>query len=180
MNRYWPAAIACSLMALAPLGAHAASAQEIDARVHEALGELYRTSSAAKDLGAKARGTLVFPKVIKGGVGVGGGFGEGALEVGGATKGYYNVASASVGFQLGVQEQSVVLMFMTDEALRRFRDSHGWKVGVDGSVAIAKFGAGETIDTETVQKPIIGFVFSNKGLMYDLTLEGAKISRVEK
>jgi len=180
MKLHWPLAILASLLAVAPLTARAASAEEIDARVREALGELYKSSSAAKELGAKARGTLVFPKVIKGGVGVGGGFGEGALEVGGHTAGYYDVASASVGFQLGVQEQSVVIMFMTDEALKRFQASHGWKAGVDGSVAIAKFGVGESIDTETARKPIVGFVFSNKGLMYDLSLEGAKITRVVK
>jgi lipid-binding SYLF domain-containing protein len=180
MKLQWPIAALCTFLALTPALARAASAEEIDARVRESLAELYKTHSAAHDLGSRARGTLVFPKVIKGGIGIGGGYGEGALLVGGRTTAYYNVASASIGFQLGVQEQSVVILFMTDAALQRFRDSHGWKAGVDGSVAIANFGAGESIDTETAQKPIIGFVYSNKGLMYDLSLEGAKITRLKK
>lgn len=180
MKLRFPMAVLCALVVLAPAASRAASTEEINARVRESLDELYKESPAAKDLAAKSHGTLVFPKVIKGGVGVGGGYGEGALLVDGKPAAYYNVASASVGFQLGVQEESVVLMFLDEQALKRFRDSHGWKAGVDGSVAIAKFGAGESIDTQTAQKPIVGWVFGNKGLMYDLSLEGAKITRLKK
>lgn len=180
MKLRFPMAVLCALVALAPAASRAASTEEINARVRESLEELYKESPAAKDLAAKSRGTLVFPKVIKGGVGVGGGYGEGALLLDGKPAAYYNVASASVGFQLGVQEESVVLMFLDEKALKRFRESHGWKAGVDGSVAIAKFGAGESIDTQTAQKPIVGWVFGNKGLMYDLSLEGSKITRLEK
>jgi lipid-binding SYLF domain-containing protein len=180
VNLRIPAAWLLAALALAPLAGRAATAEETDARVRGALGELYRTSAAARELAGRARGTLVFPRVIKGGVGIGGGYGEGALLVGAHTAAYYSIASASIGFQLGVQEQSVVLLFMTDLAVAKYRDSRGWKAGVDGSVAIANLGAGESIDTETAQKPIIGFVFSNKGLMYNLTLEGAKITRLKR
>jgi lipid-binding SYLF domain-containing protein len=69
---------------------------------------------------------------------------------------------------------------MTDKSLAKFRNSKGWKAGVDGSVALATLGAGGAIDSETARKPIIGFIFSNKGLMYNLTFEGSKISRMEK
>lgn len=160
--------------------ASAASKQEIDARVADALQNLYKTSGAAKSLAGQAHGILVFPRVVKGGVGIGGEYGEGALLIGGHAVDYYNVASASVGFQLGLQRKSEVIMFMTDEALKHFRDSDGWKAGVDGSVAIATLGAGGEIDTTTVRKPIIGFVFSNQGLMYNLTLEGSKITRIKR
>ncbi len=160
--------------------AAAASREELDAHVHEAIQDFYRTSAAGKELAGKAAGMLVFPSIIKAGFGVGGEFGEGALRIGQGTVGYYNIASASVGFQIGVQEKSVVILFMTGDALAKFRASKGWKAGVDGSVAIATLGAGEALDTETLKKPIIGFVFSNKGLMYNLTLEGSKITRIEK
>ncbi len=180
MTRRIVLALLLSVLACLPLAGIAATAEELDARVRGAEGELYKTSAAAKELAGRARGMLVFPRIIKGGVGVGAGYGEGALLVGGHTLAYYNMASASVGFQLGLQEQSVVILFMTEAALEKFRGSKGWKAGVDGSVAIANFGAGESIDTETAQKPIIGFVFSNKGLMYNLTLEGAKITRLKK
>jgi lipid-binding SYLF domain-containing protein len=123
---------------------------------------------------------LVFPRVIKAGIGIGGEYGEGALLSGGRTVGYYNIASASIGFQLGAQAKGIAILFMTDKALADFRKRKGWKVGVDGSVAIAKFGAGEELDTETARKPIIGFVFANKGLMYNLTLEGSKITQIKK
>jgi lipid-binding SYLF domain-containing protein len=79
-----------------------------------------------------------------------------------------------------VQEKSVAILFMTADSLAKFRESKGWKAGVDGSIAIATLGAGKSLDTETARNPIIGFVYSNKGLMYNLTLEGSKITQIEK
>jgi lipid-binding SYLF domain-containing protein len=118
--------------------------------------------------------------VVKAGLGVGGEYGEGALRIDTETVGYYNTVAASVGFQLGAQSKTVILLFMTAEALADFRESNGWEVGVDGSVALVSIGAGGSLDTHTLQQPIIGFVFNNKGLMYNLTLEGSKISEIEK
>jgi lipid-binding SYLF domain-containing protein len=92
--------------------------------------------------------------------------------------GYYNLISASFGFQLGVQERSVIIMFMTQDALIGFEQRAGWKVGVDGSVAIITLGIGGSIDTDKVVSPVIGFILDQKGLMYNLTLEGSKISRI--
>jgi len=175
LPRFWMA-----LLLLCPFVASAHNHDELDARVREAVHELYQTSPTARILGAKARGMLVFPRVFKAGYGIGGEFGEGVLLTDGRTTDYYNIASASVGFQLGIQRKSVVVLFMTDDALRHFRDSEGWKVGVDTSIAIVTVGIGGEIDTDTLQKPVIGFLFSNKGLMYNLTLEGSKISRVSR
>ncbi len=158
----------------------AASAQEINAKVQEALSTLYKNSSSAKNLAGKAAGILVFPEVYKAGIGIGGEYGEGALLVGGKTQHYYNVVSASIGFQLGAQVKSEIILFMTKDALRKFRNSDGWEAGVDGSVAIATLGAGGEIDTNTAQQPIIGFIFSNKGLMYNLSIEGAKITKIDR
>ncbi|MDA8110730.1 MAG: YSC84-related protein [Betaproteobacteria bacterium] len=168
-----------SVLALgrAPTAA-AASRQEIDAKVREAVATFYRHTSAGKELAQKAAGMLVFPEVVKAGIGIGGEYGEGALLVHGKTVGYYSTASASIGFQLGAQIKSEVILFMTPTALEGFRTSKGWKAGVDGSVALATLGAGGEIDTETAKKPIIGFIFSNKGLMYNLTFEGSKITRI--
>lgn len=171
--------LAC-LLALAPVVGHAASREELDAKVREAVETLYKTSSAAKELAGHASGMLVFPAVYKGGIGIGGEYGEGALLQGGHNAGYFNLFSASVGFQLGAQRKSVVILFMTAEALKRFEDVKGFKVGVDGSVAIATLGTGGGIDSETAQKPVIGFIYSNQGLMYNLTLEGSKITRIHK
>ncbi|HEX4584534.1 MAG TPA: YSC84-related protein [Burkholderiaceae bacterium] len=174
------AAVLFFAIALSSGTAGAASTEELDAHVRQSIEDLFRSSSAAKELSAKSVGMLVFPTVVKAGFLFGAEYGEGALQLGATNLGYYNIVSASYGLQAGVQEKSVVLMFMTGDALNKFLQRKGWKVGVDGSVAIATLGVGEELDTETLKKPIIGFEFSNRGLMANLTLEGSKISRVEK
>ena len=162
------------------LTALAASKVEIDVSVEEALNPLYADSPAARKLASRAKGILVFPKVYKAGIGIGGEYGEGSLLIGGKPPTYNSIAAASIGFQLGAQMKSQVLMFMTADALNKFRQSDGWEAGVDGSVAVAQFGVGGEIDTQTAQQPIIGFIFSNKGLMYNLTLEGSKITPITR
>jgi lipid-binding SYLF domain-containing protein len=182
MNRFARPLFAAVTFLFVAAPAFAESKEVIDAEVKEALATLYKESSAARDLGAKAAGILVFPKVTKAGVGIGGEYGEGALLVGGKTNGYYSTAAGSIGLQLGVQQKSQVIMFMSKKELDKLlNDNHdGWKAGVDGSVALATLGAGGQLDTETAKKPIIGFIFSNKGLMYNLTFEGSKITRLNK
>ena len=152
--------------------------RDIDGRVRDALTELYQHSDAARTMVAQAKGVLVFPYVIKGGLILGGEYGEGALMSGGSVVDYYTMKLASFGLQIGAQRRKVILLFMTSEAYDGFLKSSAWKVGVDGSVTVAGSGAGNAIDTITAQKPIVGFVFSNAGLMFNLTLEGSKISRM--
>lgn len=123
---------------------------------------------------------MVFPSVIKAGFGIGGEYGEGALRIAGKTVDYYSTAAASIGFQLGVQSKTVILVFLDNGALKKFRNSSGWEIGVDGSVALVTVGAGGSIDTTNIKDPIVGFVFSNKGLMYNLTLEGSKITKLKR
>lgn len=158
----------------------AASREQINAEVEEAIQEFYKHTSAGKRLAQKAAGMLVFPKVYKAGIGIGGEYGEGALLVKGRTAAYYNTAAASIGFQLGAQVKSQIILFMNEKVLSDFRKSQGWQAGVDGSVALATLGAGGEITTDTIKEPIIGFIFSNKGLMYNLTFEGSKITRIER
>mgnify|MGYP001590151678 FL=1 len=165
---------------LQPVAAVAASKEEIDAKVQEAIENFYKQTSAGKRLAQKAAGMLVFPSVFKAGIGIGGEYGEGALLVKGNTVAYYNTAAASIGFQLGAQVKSQIVLFMNQNVLDSFRKSQGWQAGVDGSVALATLGAGGEINTDTMQEPIIGFIFSNKGLMYNLTFEGSKITRIER
>jgi lipid-binding SYLF domain-containing protein len=160
--------------------AAAGSAAEINAGVTSTLERLYRHIPGSHALAGRASGVLVFPTVLKAGIGVGGEYGEGAMRVGGRTVAYYNTVAASVGFQLGAQAKSVVIMFMTPDALAGFQRVDGWKVGVDGSVALITVGAGGTIDTDKITSPVIGFILDNKGLMYNLTLEGSKITRISR
>jgi lipid-binding SYLF domain-containing protein len=117
--------------------------------------------------------------VVKAGIGIGGEYGEGILLDQKKVQGYYNIISASFGFQLGVQDRSIIIMFMTQDALDGFRRRAGWKVGVDGSVTIITVGVNGSIDSDEVVSPVIGFVLDPAGLMYNLTLEGTKISRID-
>jgi lipid-binding SYLF domain-containing protein len=158
----------------------AASGREIDREVNITLDRLYRHVPGGSELAARAAAVLVFPTVIKAGIGVGGEYGEGALRIGGVTQGYYDTLAASFGFQFGAEARSIIIMFMTPGALENFRRAHGWKVGVDGSVAIITIAAGAAINTENITSPVVGIILDTKGLMYNLTLEGSKITRINR
>jgi lipid-binding SYLF domain-containing protein len=160
--------------------AEAASGPEIDANARATLEDFFRQIPSGRELANKATAVLIFPTVVKAGIGIGGEYGEGVLHVRGRTAGYFNIISASVGFQLGAQARSVIVMFMTDAALAKFERTDGWKVGVDGSIAIITIGAGGQIDTNSIRSPVVGFIFDQKGLMYNLTLEGSKITRINR
>lgn len=174
-------AMLATLIALTAFAAPAlaASAAEIDVEVNRALDAFQKIEGASSFLGI-AKGVLVFPKVYKAGIGVGGEYGEGALRINGKTVDYYSTAAASVGFQLGAQAKSIVVIFTDESALAKFRSSEGWKVGVDGSVALIDIGVGKSFDTTNIEDPVIGFVFGQKGLMYNLTLEGSKFTKLKK
>lgn len=180
MKRFVLGLLATLFCAMAMGNVQAASRAEINAKVNATLKEFYQTVKGGKELAGKASGILVFPEVVKAGFGIGGEYGEGSLLVGGKPVAYYSTAGASIGLQFGAQIKSQVILFMNADVLKRFRSSKGWKAGVDGSVALATLGAGGAIDTETAKKPIIGFIFSNKGLMYNLTFEGSKMTRIER
>lgn len=173
-------AICLSLaLSLAP-AARAATGAEIDAKVNLALDQLFRESETARALNEKAVAVLVFPDIVKGGLGFGGQYGEGALRRGGATVGYYNIAAASFGLQIGAQTFSQVIFFMTEEALAYLDSSKGFEIGADANVALANEGLGYDVTSSTVRDPIIAFVFGQKGLMAGLTIEGSKITKLEK
>ncbi len=158
----------------------AASAEKIDRESDKAL-EVFRDDvNGAEVFLSQAAGYLIFPKVYKIGIGIGGETGEGVLRIGGKTVAYYRTSAGSIGFQLGAQAKSIVIAFMTKESLQKFRDSSGWKVGVDGSVALIDVGVGKTIDSQNLTDPVIGFIFGSKGLMYNLTLEGSKFTKLDK
>lgn len=159
---------------------YAASATEIDIKVDAAVERFKSEVQGGAAFLKKASGLLVFPEVMKAGFGIGGEYGEGALRVNGKTVDYYSTAAASIGFQLGAQLKTVVLVFLNQAELDKFRNSSGWEAGVDGSVALIELGAGKDINTINMQDPIVGFVFSNKGLMYNLTLEGSKMTKLKK
>jgi len=160
--------------------ADAASKEEIDIKVNAAIERFQGEVEGGQEFLNRAKAVLVFPEVIKAGLGIGGEYGEGALRINGTSVGYYSTAAASIGFQIGAQMKTVILVFLDADALSKFQASSGWEVGVDGSVAIVEYGAGKNINSTNITDPIVGFIISNKGLMYNLTLEGSKISRLNK
>jgi lipid-binding SYLF domain-containing protein len=174
--------VSFALLALvaAPRAGEASSASEINDAANATLHRFVEQNPSAEELGRKAAGVLVFPSVLKAGIGLGGEYGEGVLIVHGNAAGYYNIISASFGFQLGVQSQSVIIMFVTEEALTQFENAYGWKVGIDGSIVIVTVGAAGSIDTDSLTSPIIGFILDQQGLMYSLSLEGSKITRITR
>jgi lipid-binding SYLF domain-containing protein len=170
-------AVAALLFSAVSLGA---TKDQIDARVQNTLIQFDQLSPTNQDLVGRAKGILVFPRVTKGGAGVAGEFGEGALRVNGQNVGYYSLASASVGLTLGVAKHDEIIMFMTQEALDKFTSTKGWAVGADTGVAVLSKGAGGDYDTKTLQRPILGFVFAEKGLIADVSLDGSKITQLNR
>jgi lipid-binding SYLF domain-containing protein len=180
ISKFFGSLVVLSLIYITSLPAYAASAEEIDIKVNHALERFRSDVDIADNFLDMAKGVLVFPEVIKAGFVLGGEYGEGALRIGGQTADYYNTASASFGFQMGAQLKTIIIIFLEQEALDKFRNSSNWEAGVDGSVALIEFGAGKEITTTSIDEPIIGFIFNNKGLMYNLTLEGTKITKINK
>ena len=172
--------LALAGLALLPCGLAFAADAELDARVQAALATLQQQERAVEDLLQGAAGVLVFPRVGLAGFGLGVAVGKGALLVDGQTAQYYRTTKASIGFQIGVQVRSEVIVFVTEAALDKFRASSGWEAGVDGSIALVKLGANREVDTHNVQAPIVGFVFGSRGLMYDLSLTGSKYWKIKK
>jgi lipid-binding SYLF domain-containing protein len=155
-------------------------ANKIDSEANLALQVFRQDITGAQQFLDQAAGYLIFPRIIKAGVGIGAETGEGALRIGGRSVDYYRTTGGSFGFQAGAQAKSVLIAFMTRESLAQFRKASGWKVGIDGSIAIIDIGAGKTIDSDNIRDPVIGFIFGSKGLMYNLTLEGSKFSKLHK
>jgi lipid-binding SYLF domain-containing protein len=168
------AAITFSAVALA------APAEDLNTRVEDTLNHFYAQNGQNRDLVSKAAAVLVFPSVTKAGAGVGGEYGKGELRVGTETAGYYKVTGASIGATLGAARHSEVIVFKTAEARDKFISKKDWTIGADLGVAVAKTGAGRDYDTETLQKPVVAFVFGEKGLIADASIEGAKLTRLPK
>jgi len=158
----------------------AANKAEIDANVNATVSQFESLNPNHASLLNRAAGVLIFPRVTKAGAGVAGEHGQGVLQVKGKTVGYYSVASASVGLTLGVAKHSEIIVFTTQNALDKFVNSKGWSVGADAGIAVVSAGAGGEYDTQTLTRPILGFVFGEKGLIADVSLEGSKINRIEK
>src|SRR5690606_2777971 len=149
----------------------------INEQATETLTKLYESAPQTEAMVSRAKGVLVFPEVIRAGFIIGGEHGSGVLRVNGKPQGYYTTTAGSIGWQAGAESRAVVMLFMTQEALDKFRNSDGWTAGADATVTVATVGANGSIDTQTANQDVVGFVLTNAGLMAGLSLEGAKIQK---
>jgi lipid-binding SYLF domain-containing protein len=170
------AATALLLVPAAP--AMAASAAEISGDANKALQNLYAKVPAAKSLGAKAQAVLVFPSITKAGLGIGGQYGDGALIKGGKVVGYYNTSGISSGLQAGAQQYGYAMFFMNEAALKALDSTAGFEVGVGPSIVVMDEGKAKSTTTTTMKDDIYAFIFSQKGLMAGLGLQGNKITKI--
>jgi lipid-binding SYLF domain-containing protein len=158
----------------------AASAAELKRDSQAALNQLYATNPGAKELGKKTVAILVFPAVVKAGLGVGGQFGEGVLYRGGKATAYYNNAGGSIGLQAGAQKYSYALFFLSEETLKYLDKSEGFEIGIGPSVVIADDGFAKSMTTTTSKDQIYAFIFDQKGAMAALGIQGNKITKIQK
>ena len=171
-------AVAGTTLAACGNGIGSNGASIIDARVSSTLSYMYDRYPGTGDLSQKSAGMLVMPLVTEVGLGLGGSFGRGALQVGGSTVDYYSATSGSAGLQIGAQQFSHVLFFMTQDALIDFRQSQGWAAGADLEYAISDQAETLRAETTTSLAPVIAVVFAQAGLRIGATLEGTKYTRI--
>ncbi len=174
----WGGVLLGATLALVGQSAMAAGAAEIERDAKASLQKLYASVPAAKALGQNAQAVLVFPKVTKAGLGVGGQFGEGALLQKGKVAGFYNTAGASVGLQAGAQQFGYAMFFMNANALAQLNNAAGFEVGVGPTVVVMDEGKAKTMTTTTAKDDIYAFIFGQKGLMAGLGIQGNKITKI--
>ena len=160
--------------------AQAASGPEIDADSRRALHRLFELHPFARRVSRDARATLVFPKIVKAGLVFGGSYGEGELISGGATERYYNSIGGSWGLQIGAQSYSYVVFLMTEKAVHYIHESHGWEIGVGPTVVVVDEGVAKNLSSTTLKDDAYAFIYGQKGLMAGLSLEGVKITPIDK
>jgi lipid-binding SYLF domain-containing protein len=160
--------------------AAAQSARELERAGRAALQDLYAKQPSAKLLGAKAKAILVFPSIVKAGFMFGGQIGEGILLENGKLKGFYSSVAASYGLQAGIQSFGYALFFMNDKAVRQLDATKGFELGVGPSIVVVDEGMGKSMTTNTLTSDVYAFIFSQRGLMAGLGIQGSKITRIEK
>ena len=158
----------------------AADAAELDKDATAAVARFQSETSDSEALLDHAKAILVCPKITKGGFIIGVEGGKCVLREGGKTVEYYANRAGKFGWLAGIQWYSLILVFNDQAALDKFRTGeHEWEVGVDASVAVAKVGASGSLDTTNLQEPIVAYTFGEKGLMADISLEGAVFKKLK-
>ncbi|NBC20086.1 MAG: twin-arginine translocation pathway signal protein [Alphaproteobacteria bacterium] len=151
---------------------------EVAADSRRALARLTANNRAARAIAAQAHSVVVFPSIVKGGLVVGGAYGEGAHLRGGAVQDYYTSLSGSWGLQAGAQSHGYALFLMDAGAADYLSRSGGWEIGVGPTVVVVDAGKAENLSTSTLREDAYAFIFNQRGLMAGVSIEGTKITRV--
>ena len=172
------ALIAVGLMGLLALGACSTAPGTAEGKTDlrrtsaTALAQAQEHDPSLRTLIQDSAGYAVFPSIGKGAVGIGGAYGKGDVYENGSVVGYCDMTQASIGFQLGGQAYTEILVFKTRDALETFKagnfrfDAQATAVAVkSGAGANAKFAGGVAV-----------FTMDEAGLMYEASIGGQKFS----
>ena len=160
--------------------ASAATAEDLDKDSRQALQTLYEAQPVAETLSRTAKAVLVFPNIIKAGLVFGGSYGEGELIEGSKVVDYYNSVTGSWGLQAGAQSYGYAVFLMTDKAIQYVKDTKGWEIGVGPTVVVVDEGLAKNLSTSSLKDDAYAFIFSQQGLMAGVSIEGTKISRINR
>jgi lipid-binding SYLF domain-containing protein len=176
--------LACALLiffSVTALGrANAATSVDLDEDSRQALQTLYRTHPLAKSISSSAQAILIFPNVVKAGFVFGGSYGEGELRKGSTVIDYYNTVGGSWGLQIGAQSYSYAIFLMTDKAVNYLKESKGWEIGIGPTVVVVDEGISKNLSTTSLQGDAYAFIYSQQGLMAGISVEGTKITKIER
>jgi lipid-binding SYLF domain-containing protein len=183
-RRFVLAALTAACMAFGAVfddRAAAASAAELNAAADATLAQLKQSEPKTVELMGRAKGVLIFPEIVKGGLIIGAAAGEGVLRVGGKVDGYYLSKAVSYGFLAGVTTFGYVMFLMDTESLDYIRDTAGWEVGVGPTVTVADESViSSKLSTSTVQSGIYVFFVNQEGFFAGAGIEGTKITQITK
>lgn len=170
-----------AVVALGAAGAaQAATAEDLNKDSAQALRTLQQSNRTAADISRNARAVLIFPNIVKAGLIFGGAYGEGTMMKGGQVTDYYNSVTGSWGLQAGAQSYGYVVFLMNDKAVDYVVKSSGWEIGVGPTVVVVDEGMAKNLSTSTLKDDAYAFIFNQQGLMAGVSIEGTKISRINR
>ena len=162
------------------LHAQAASADDLKRDATQALQTLYKSHPEAEILSKSAKAVLVFPKIIKAGFVFGGSYGEGMMTRNGGFAGHYNSVSDSWGWEAGVDSYAYIVFLMDDKAVDYLAKNKGWEFGVGPALVVVDGSVAKKLSTISPRNDAYAYIFDQRGVMANLSIEGTKISAIKK
>lgn len=158
----------------------AKDATVINAEADAAIQKFYTSVEGGQDFLSKVKGYVIFPEILKGAFWIGGEYGEGVLRSEGANQGYYSTASGSLGFQIGLQQKSVLIAFVSQRAYDDFVAGSGWNGGIGATANAITLGASKDFNSVSFENDTVIFVFGETGLMAGVDANIGRIEKIER